>query len=228
MALAGCGDSQDSLDIVAPVAGSTVKGNVVSLDLDAEGVIIVKADGDSSGRTGHYHVFIDRDPVAAGTPIPNEPGIVHTTADPIVLPGLGVGIHRFVVVYGDGEHVRIGRAQAETTVEVIGPSLDATAPVTSSVGQPVVVNVKVEGFTIVKADGDTSGRTGHLHVFVDREPTPAGQAIPVEAGVIHSADTRIAVGNLAPGEHILSVVAGDGAHVPFNPRVMDEVTVTVG
>ena len=228
VALAGCGDSQDSLDIVAPAAGSTVKGNVVSLDLEAKGVTIVKADGDASGRTGHYHVFIDRDPVPAGTPIPNEPGVVHTTADPIIIPGLAIGPHRFVAVYGDGKHVRMGGAQVETTVKVNGPSLDATAPFASRVGQPVVVNVAVEGFTIVEADGDTSGRTGHLHVFVDREPTPAGQAIPVEAGIIHSAETRIEVGNLAPGEHILWVVAGDGAHVPLNPRVMDELTVTVG
>jgi len=51
---------------------------------------------------------------------------------------------------------------------------------------------------MVKADGDTSGRTGHLHLFVDREPTAAGQAIPVEAGIIHSAETRIEVTNLAP------------------------------
>lgn len=234
LALVGCGDGDDSpladasLDIVAPATGSTVKGNVVSLDLEAAGVTIVKADGDRSGRTGHYHAFIDRDPVAAGTPIPSEAGIVHTTDDPILLPGLAVGRHRIVVVYGDGRHVRMGDARAETTVKVEGPSLDATAPAIAPLGQPLVVDVKVEGLTIVKADGDPSGRTGHLHVFVDREPTPAGQAIPVEAGIIHSAETRIEVANLAPGEHILWVVAGDGAHRPLNPRVMDEVTVTVG
>ena len=37
-----------------------VKGNVVSLDLASTGLTIVKADGDTSGKTGHYHVFIDR------------------------------------------------------------------------------------------------------------------------------------------------------------------------
>jgi hypothetical protein len=241
LALAACGDSDESattgstsapttgtsLAILIPASGSTVKGNVVSLDLESKGLTIVKADGDTSGRTGHYHVFIDRDPVAAGAPIPREAGIVHTTDDPVVLPGLAVGSHRIVVVYGDGTHVRMGTAQAEATVNVDGPSLDATAPATSPADQPVVVNVKVEGLTIVKADGDTSGRTGHLHVFVDREPTPPGQAIPAEPGIIHSAETRIDVANLVPGEHTLWVVAGDGAHVPLNPKVMDKVTVTV-
>ncbi len=239
--LGACGDSDDSattasstpttsgtsLAILTPVSGSTVKGNVVSLDLEAKGVAIVKADGDTSGRTGHYHVFIDRDPVAAGAPIPREAGIVHTTDDPVVLTGLAVGTHRITVVYGDGAHARMGTTQAEATVKVDGPSLDATAPATSPAGQPVVVDVKVEGLTMVKADGDTSGRTGHLHVFVDREPTPTGQAIPVESGIIHSAETRIEVPNLAPGEHTLWVVAGDGTHSPLNPRVMDKLTVTV-
>ena len=241
LALAACGDSDDSakteattarpaassLTIVGPPTGSVVKGNVVSLDLEGRGVDIVKADGDTSGRTGHYHVFIDREPVPDGVAIPREAGIVHTTDDPVALPGLAVGTHRVVVVYGNGAHVRMGTAQAETTVKVEGPSLEATAPATSPAGQPVVVDVKLEGLTLVKADGDTSGRTGHVHVFVDREPTPAGQAIPVEAGIIHSAATKIEVPGLSPGEHTLSVVAGDGVHVPLNPRVMDKVTVTV-
>jgi len=157
--LGACGDSDDSattssstptalgtsLAILTPVSGSTVKGNVVSLDLEAKGVTIAKAHGDTSGRTGPYHVFIDRDPVAAGAPIPREAGIVHTTDDPVVLTGLAVGTHRITVVYGDGAHARMGTNQAEATVKVDGPSLDATAPATSSAGQPVVVvDVKVE------------------------------------------------------------------------------------
>ncbi|MGH9190331.1 MAG: DUF4399 domain-containing protein, partial [Acidimicrobiales bacterium] len=77
------------------------------------------------------------------------------------------------------------------------------------------------------ADGDRSGKSGHLHVFVDRPPTPAGQAIPVEPGIIHSAATTIEVPGLAPGEHTLWVVAGDGTHVPLDPSVMDKLTVTV-
>ncbi len=215
-----------ALSILTPSSGSTVNGNVVSLDLQSAGLAIVKADGDTSGRSGHYHLFIDREPVAPGAAIPKEAGIVHTTDDPVLLTGLAVGAHRVVVVHGDGAHVRMGTTQAEVTVKVDGPSVDATAPASSPAGRPVAVNVKVEGLTIVKADGDTSGRTGHLHVFVDREPMPGGQAIPVEAGIIHSAETNIDVASLAPGEHTLWVVAGDGAHVPLNPRVMDKLTVT--
>jgi hypothetical protein len=216
-----------TLEVTSPRGGAVLEGNVVSLQLDGSGVEIVSADGDTSGTTGHYHVFVDRDPVAAGEAIPKEAGIVHSTDNPVVLTGLAVGQHRLVVVYGDGTHTRIGEAQAEVAVEVAGPSVDASAPETAPAGSPVTVDVVVEGLTLVAADGDTSGTTGHLHVFVDREPTPAGEPIPAEDGIIHSAETSIPVPNLAPGEHTLWVVAGDGTHTPLDPAVMDKVTVSV-
>ncbi|MEA2827228.1 MAG: hypothetical protein QOG43_1667 [Actinomycetota bacterium] len=216
-----------SLSIVAPATGTVIKGNVVSLDLASTGLTIVKADGDTSGKSGHYHVFIDRDPVAPGAVIPIEAGVVHSADDPVVLSGLSVGTHRLAVVVGDGSHTRLGDMVAETTVDVQGPSIDASTPATSAAGEPVVLTVKVDGLTLVKADGDTSGTTGHLHVFIDRDPTPAGQPIPVEAGIIHTAETTISVPDLASGAHTLWVVAGDGTHSPLAPRVMDKVTVTV-
>jgi hypothetical protein len=216
-----------SLSIIAPATGTAVKGNVVSLDVASTGLTIVKADGDTSGKTGHYHVFIDRDPVAPGAVIPVEAGVIHSADDPIVLTGLAVGTHRLSLIVGDGTHTRLGSMVAETTVDVEGPSVDASTPATSPAGQPVVVTVKVDGLSIVKADGDTSGATGHLHVFIDRDPTPAGQPIPVEAGIIHTTETTISVPDLAPGAHTLWVVAGDGLHNPLAPRVADKLTVTV-
>lgn len=231
---AACGDKAKTtaelgprLAIASPSTGTTVKGNIVSLDMTASGISIVKADGDTSGKTGHFHVFIDREPVAAGATIPKEAGIVHSAEDPITITGLSVGQHRFVVVFGDGNHTRLGTVKAETRVTVSGPSVDASAPATVAAGQPVTVTVKVEGVTLVKADGDTSGATGHVHVFVDRDPTATGQAIPVEAGIIHSASTTIEVPGLAKGDHTLWVVLGDGNHKPFEPRVGDKLTVTV-
>lgn len=220
-------DGAQTLRITSPRNGSNVEGNVVRLDMSVSGIEIVKADGDASGKTGHFHVFIDREPVAAGAVIDRSPGVVHSADDPIVLTGLTAGYHTFVVVLGDGAHRRVGNASARTQVEVKGPALDATAPATSPVGQPVSIDVKVQGVTLVAADGDISGKTGHLHVFVDREPTAAGQAIPKEAGVIHAATSPIKVEGLAAGEHTLWVVLGNGVHVPFAPLVADKLTVTV-
>jgi hypothetical protein len=238
---AACGDDDDdptaatttttvegpTVRIMSPTDGTSVKGNVVVLDLETDAVEIVKADGDTSGESGHFHVFIDKEPVAPGATIEKVPGIVHSTENPLRLTGLTPGKHTFVVVLGDGAHQRIGSAQDSVEVTVEGPSLDATAPPTVAAGQPLSIDVTVDGVELVKPDGDTSGRTGHLHVFIDKEPTPGA---PIPAGdptIIHSATAPITVNGLAAGEHTIWVVLGDGTHVPFDPAVADRLTVTV-
>ena len=221
--------SGPSVQIKSPADGASVKGNVVTLDLTTTGFKVVKADGDTSGKTGHFHVFVDKDPVAAGATIPKEPGIIHSTDDPLSVSGLHVGSHRLVVVLGDGTHTRIGKAQDEVNVTVQGPSLDATAPATAAAGQPVSIGVAVEGVTLVKADGDTSGKTGHLHAFVDKDPAQFnGQPIPAgDPAIIHTAASPIVIPSLTAGEHTIWIVLGNGVHTAFDPPVMDKLTVTV-
>ena len=238
---AACGDDDDekaaattsttvegpTVRIVSPDDGASIKGNVVALDLATDSIEIVKADGNTSGESGHFHVFIDKEPVAPGATIDKVPGIVHSTEDPLRVTGLAAGKHTFVVVLGDGAHKRIGSAQDTVEVTVEGPSLDATAPPTIAAGQPLSIDVTVAGVELVKPDGDTSGRTGHLHVFVDKEPTP-GAPIPAgDPAIIHSATSPIVVSGLTSGEHTIWVVLGDGTHVPFDPPVADRLTVTV-
>jgi hypothetical protein len=218
-----------SIAITSPASGTSVGGNTVSLALDIKGVTVVKADGDTSGETGHIHAFIDREPVAAGAAIPKEPGIVHSTDNPLVLTGLTKGEHTITVVLGDGAHMRIGSAADQIKVTVNGPTLDATAPATVAAGSPVRIDFKVDGVTIVKADGDTSGKTGHIHVFVDKPLPKPGDTIdkPADGSIIHTADAFVEIPNLAPGEHVFYVVLGDGNHVVMNPLVADKVAVTV-
>src|SRR5205814_912807 len=114
-----------------------------------------------------------------------------------------------------------GKKSAQT-LRITGPAKGAAIK-----GNVVSLALGVGGISLVKADGDTSGRTGHLHVFVDRDPVRPGQVIPKDPGIIHTTDTTISVPPLAPGEHTLWVVLGDGNHVPFAPAVLDKVTVTV-
>jgi hypothetical protein len=204
------------LAIVAPAAGTVIGGNVVRLDVTSSGISIVGADGDTSGRTGHYHVYIDREPVEPGEVIRVEEGIIHTTDDPIVIPGLSVGPHRLTVVYGDGTHRRIGFTEAGTSFTVSGPSIDASAPPVVLNGQPVTITVKVEGLAFPE--------DGFLYVLVDRDPPPAGEPIPDD--VLQTSETTIAIPDLAPG-HTVWVVAGSADRIPLDPPVMDKVTVTV-
>lgn len=217
-----------SVAVTSPAAGTTVGGNVVDLAVEAKDIEIVKADGDTSGRTGHYHVFVDRDPVAPGKVIPREPGVVHATESPIRIAGLPVGEHRFVVVLGDGTHRRIGDRRAEVAVKLLGPSVDASAPASIGPGQAVTVTIMVQGVALAAADPSAPPGTGHLHVLVDAGLPPAGRSIPKGPGIIHTTQTSVVLPGLAAGEHTIWVVLGDGRHVPFAPLVADKVVVTVG
>lgn len=221
--------TEPSVSIVSPADGTTASGNTVTLQLAAENFTIVKADGDTSGKTGHFHVFVDTPPVAAGEAIPKSAKVLHSADPKVLVSGLHAGEHTIIAVLGDGTHKRVGNAQAKITTTVKGPGLDASLGATPpAAGQPGSLTFTVTGVEVKKADGDTSGKSGHVHVFVDRDPTPAGQAIPAgDPAIIHSAVSPVALPALAAGDHVLWVVLGDGAHMPFSPPVMHKLTVTI-
>jgi hypothetical protein len=220
--------STAAVQIKSPAPGTEVKGNVVVLDLSVEGVTIQPANGDTSGKTGHFHVFVDRTPVPFGQVIPKEPGIIHTTDNPVTVAGLSPGKHKLAVAIGDGTHRSISHTPAELDVTVLGPSVEATAPASVPAGQPVTVQLKATGVTIVAANGDTSGRTGHFHLFVDRPPVAPGALIPTgDPAIIHTTETSVPLKNLAPGDHVVWVVIGDGVHRAFDPPVRATVMFSV-
>lgn len=223
-------DPVQALELSDPPA--TIEGNVVEIEATVDGIEIVAADGDTSGESGHYHAFIDREPVAVGEVIPREPGIVHTTDNPIVLYGLSVGEHTVTVVVGDGTHTRFGEdLEEQVTFEVEGPSVDATAEPTVGSREDVTIELAAEGVEIVAADGERTEETGHFHVLVDPESPPEGGDLIPEAvanKVVHTTEDSVTLSDLADGEHTIWVVLGDGQHYAFDPPVMDKLTVTVG
>jgi hypothetical protein len=240
-ALAACGgdDSADAarelrrrtageeLEVKGVPEGGTLTGNTVELELSGAGVRIVEPDGDTSGRTGHYVLFLDRDPVGPGQRIPEAgENVVEAFESPIEVTGLTPGRHRVSVVLSDGARRRIGETEAGAEMTVQQPTLSATADDVES-KDPVVVDVLVQGVQLVEPNGDTSGTTGHLAVFIDREPTAAGAPVPKEVGIVTTAQNRVVLDELGGGEHELWVVLVNGAGVPFDPMVADKVTVEV-
>jgi hypothetical protein len=217
----------------APTA-TAVSGDTATIAMDVTGLRLVKADGDTSGTTGHFHVFIDQDPPPAGQVIPKAPGIVHTAENPVHLTGLSDGTHRITIVLGNGVHQRIGDAQVVTSVTVTGPTVHLTGPRTVAAGQPLTVTATVEGVKLVKAASDTSkkdGSAGHLHIFVNKDPVAPG-AGPIPSGdptIIHTAatTTEIPAALLKAGENTIWVELGYADHTPFSPEIVDKVVVTV-
>ncbi len=97
-------------------------------------------------------------------------------------------------------------------------------------GSSVRIVFEVEGLEIVPA-GTVQPRSGHHHLLVNTDLTPAGQPIPATPGVhIHlgQAQTDYTLTDLEPGDYRVIAVVGDAVHVPLDPLVVDTVTFTVG
>jgi len=207
----------------------TKGGNSLTLGVKARGIEIRPADGDTSGRTGHYHVFVDREPVDIGEVIPQGPGIIHAAKAPVKVYGLTEGEHTFAVVLGDGAHRRIDTDSiVETTVEFLGPFVNATAPESIEQGEELEISLESDGIELAEPDGDTSGKTGHFHVFVDPAKAPnEGMKVPGGQGVIRTTEPSVTISDLEAGEHTIYVALGDGTHRLLDPAVMDVLTVKV-
>lgn len=118
----------------------------------------------------------------------------------------------------------MGTMSAAPAVSIVEPADGDTID-----GGTVTVRLDVTGLTIAMA-GDTTPGTGHHHLFLDRDVTPAGVAIPAEPGfIVHMGDgsTSHTFENVAPGEHRLIAVMGDGMHIPLQPWVTDTVRFVV-
>ncbi len=224
---------------------STLKGDVLAIPVTVKGIKIMEPNGDTSGKTGHFHVFIDHPVAALGKTIPKGPRyIVHSAANPIMIYGLTPGLHRFHVVLGNGAHVRIaGGVRGDTKVTVEGPGVQGTAPATIPHGSPLVVNLKAEGVRIVSPGTETGADEGHFHVLVDPSTapiagammadssmataSPAGSSTSMPQNVYMTGGTSQSISGLTPGMHTIWVVLADKDHKAWNPPVMDKITVTV-
>ncbi|WP_129711011.1 hypothetical protein [Haloactinopolyspora alba] len=114
-----------------------------------------------------------------------------------------------------------GTPAPDRTLEVVAPDDGST------VSSPVVVEVEVSGFSLVDLGGDTREDEGHLHAFVDEVPPDDQVWLRESPSIVTSADATIELGELAAGEHTVTVVATYSYPVPFEPRVEDGVTFVV-
>jgi hypothetical protein len=96
------------------------------------------------------------------------------------------------------------------------------------VSSPVTVQFDLQGMTLAPA-GDATPNTGHHHLLVDVPVPDLGQPIPKDAQHLHFGQGQATAEiTLAPGQHTLQLLLGDGNHVPHNPPVLSPpITITV-
>lgn len=120
-------------------------------------------------------------------------------------------------------------AQVKRTPSPAGAEVYIISPKDGeTVSSPVNVKFGLKGMGIAPA-GIAMENTGHHHLVVDGEATPAGAPIPADATHIHygKGQTEASV-ELKPGKHTLLLVLGDQLHIPHEPAVVSKkITITV-
>lgn len=92
------------------------------------------------------------------------------------------------------------------------------------------INVNLSSSVTIMPAGDLTDGTGHHHLYLNADLTPADQPVPTVPGsIIHMGDgsSTYVFDDVAPGEYRLIAVVADGVHVPLQPWVVDTVTFTV-
>jgi hypothetical protein len=102
------------------------------------------------------------------------------------------------------------RLSSTAVLRIVSPTAGQQVPTSG-----VEVKISLSGARIVGA-GTRANRPdeGHVHLRVD------GMTITLFGGL------EVSTGKLTPGAHLIEVEFAESDHSPFNPRVIQRVTVT--
>lgn len=118
-----------TLTITSPGDGSTVSGSSVTVNWESTDVTIKPPAEAQAMEEGHYHAFLDVDPVtAAGQPIPTGPGIVHTANTSATFDDVAPGEHTVTVVLGYSDHSAWQPVVSDTMTFTVTDGLGQIAP----------------------------------------------------------------------------------------------------
>lgn len=128
-------------------------------------------------------------------------------------------------VGGHGEH---GDVDAATFVPLDGASVAFAEPADgATVTSPVKVVMTVTGASVQPAGVPKKG-TGHHHILINTEPSPAGTTVAKDDTHIHYGDGATEAELILPaGEHTLTLQFADGMHRSYGPDVSQTIKVTV-
>ena len=216
-----------SLAIESPANGTHVGGNVVRLSLTAGNLTLQTPGGTTSNGSGHFVIYVDNPPVPVGEPVTPGKNVFSSASPRIAIAGLLVGRHTFQAVLADGSNTRLNAPASHVQVTVDGPSVVADLEGQPAAGKPFNLTLSSYGVTISDIQSDTSGRTAHYNVLIDRGMPQAGVIPTPGAGLIDTTDSLVQLPALSSGTHVLWVVLVNGAGRTLSPLAAAQVTVTI-
>jgi len=112
-ATAQTAQTAQSVSIVEPANGATVT-SPFKVRFAVRGMVVAPA-GEIVAGSGHHHLLIDVDPIAAGTPVPADEKHIHfgkgQTETEVTLPP---GTYRLTAQFANGAHQSFGPAMSQT------------------------------------------------------------------------------------------------------------------
>jgi hypothetical protein len=117
----------NTVTITSPHEGQQVVGPDVTIQLQASGIEIKKANGQRTPGVAHFHLFLDTPlPQATDQPYPAAPGSIHTAENSYTFKGLKTGDHTLIVALGDGAHYPLNPPVTATVhFTVVAPQISA-------------------------------------------------------------------------------------------------------
>ena len=182
----------------------------------------------AGGGNAHFVIYIDNPPVPVGAPVTPGANVVSSAATRIPIAGLLVGRHTFTAVLADGSNTRLNTPAAEVALTVDGPSVVADLEGQPAAGNPFSLTLSSYGVTISDIPADTSGRTAHYTVLIDRGMPQAGVVPAPGTGLIDTTDSLVQIPPLSAGTHDVWVVLVNGAGRTLSPLSAAEVVLRVG
>ena len=125
----------------------------------------------------------------------------------VVAIALGVGAFSLDPSPGEG-------GSSPVTISISAPEDGAAVPA----GEPLTLDVEIEGGSLTQDTSETDPTKGHLHVYVDEEL----------ASMPTVATPKVRGGLLTEGDHEITVEFTRADHRSFEPPVTTKISVTAG
>ena len=131
---------------------------------------------------------------------------------------------------GDAETESMPEAMPSASASQEAGTVTIVTPANGALINGSEISVTLSSTVSIQPAGTMTEGTGHHHLFLNADVSPAGEPVPTVPGsILHMGDASAAYvfRDVPAGEYRLIAVVADGVHVPLIPWVVDTVNFVV-